>query len=76
MRSRSPNYILKLKPNQFPAARLGDVKSLQQEAESMNEPDPGHGEDKEKFQQIREKFRADESSGANGSERPSRWGNC
>ena len=76
MRSRSPNYILNLKPNQFPAARLGDAESLRREAEAMTENDSNHGEDKEKFQQIREKFRADESSGADGSERPSRWGNC
>lgn len=76
MPSKSPNYILKQKPNQFPAARLGDVAALRREAENTNTNDSDNGELDEKLQQLRHKFRNFESPGATGSQGPGGWSDC
>lgn len=76
MRSKSPNYILKQKPNQFPAARLGDADALRREAENTNTNDSDNGELDEKLQQLRNRFRDFESSGANSTSRSSRGSDC
>lgn len=73
-KSKSPNYILCLKPNQFPAARLGNVASLKDSLDNNTADD--NGETSEQYEQLKDRFNQTASSGAQGAQGSHKWGTC
>lgn len=69
--SRSPNQTIFWKPNQFPAARIGDITRTSFEEVQHAEEEPTITDaEKAKREYLRNRFKPTDTSGVDGPEGP------